>query len=116
MKKITKALLGVLIGFTNIVVGSCGGIIAVESLKKDKLNQTQSHATAIAVILPLTVISAGMYLYRGDVKLSDSYIYIIPGLVGAIIGSWLLPKIPKKMLSKIFSVFIIYAGVRMILK
>lgn len=116
MKKITKALSGVLIGFINIVVGACGGIIAVESLKKENLNQTEAHATAIAVMLPLTLISTGLYLFRGTVKLSDSYIYIIPSLVGAIIGSWLLPKIPKKILSKLFSVFIIYAGVRMILK
>lgn len=114
MKKAVSLFLGILIGFTNIVVGSCGGIVAVESLKKENLNQTQAHATAIAVILPLTVISAAIYLYRGDVKMSDSYVYILPGIAGAVTGSWLLPKIPRKILSKAFAVFIIYAGIRMI--
>ena len=116
MKKIINVLFGILTGFVNILVGSCGGIVAVESLKREELNQTQAHATAIAVILPLSLISAGMYIFKGNVKISDSLIYIVPGLIGAAIGSYILPKVPKKVLSKIFSVFIIYAGVRMMLK
>ena len=116
MKKIISSLLGILIGTVNILVGSCGGIVAVESLKYDKLNQTQSHASAIAVILPLTLISAIIYLMKDNVELKDSYVYLLPGLIGSIIGSLILPKIPKKVLSKIFSVFIIYAGIRMLMK
>ena len=88
----------------------------MEALKLRGTDQTKSHATAIAVILPLTVISAAGYLLKGQVRLSDSYVYLIPGLVGSIIGSWLLPKIPKKVLSKFFSIFIIYAGIRMLMK
>ena len=116
MKKIVNALLGILTGIINILMGACGGIVAVENLKLRGLDQTESHATAIAVILPLTVISAAGYLYKGQVHLSDSYVYLIPGLIGSIIGAWLLPKIPKKVLSKIFSIFIIYAGIRMLMK
>ena len=37
-------------------------------------------------------------------------------LVGSIIGALLLPKIPKNILSKVFSIFIIYAGIRMLMK
>ncbi len=116
MKKTVSAALGVLIGIVNILVGSCGGIVAVESLKYNNTDQTKSHATAIAIILPLTIISAGVYLYKDNVKLSDSYVYILPGLFGSLIGGYLLPKIPKKTLSKVFSLFIIYAGIRMFFK
>ena len=116
MKKTINVLLGILTGAVNILIGSCGGIVAVEALKLRETDQTKSHATAIAVILPLTVISAAGYLLKGQVKLSDCYIYIIPGLVGSIIGALLLPKIPKKILSKVFSIFIIYAGIRMLMK
>ena len=97
MKKIMTPLLGILTGVVNILIGSCGGIVAVEALKLRGTNQTKSHATAIAIILPLTVISAA-------------------GLIGSAIGSLLLPKIPKDVLSKVFSVFIIYAGIRMLMK
>lgn len=116
MKKIISGVLGILIGIVNVLVGSCGGIVAVESLKYNRIDQTKSHATAISVILPLTVISAAIYLIKGNVRLSDSYIYLVPGLVGSVIGSLMLPKIPKNILSKIFSLFIIYAGIRMFLK
>lgn len=116
MKKAKSVILGTLIGVINMLVGSCGGIAAVECLKTEKLSKTESHATAISVILPLTVISAIMYLIRGNVKISDSYIYILPGLAGSVAGSWLLPKVPQKILGKIFSVFIIYAGIRMLIK
>lgn len=116
MKKIVNPLLGILTGIVNILIGSCGGIVAVEALKLRGTDQTKSHATAIAIILPLTLISAAGYLIKGQVKLSDSYVFLIPGLVGSVIGSILLPKIPKKVLSKVFSIFIIYAGIRMLLK
>lgn len=116
MKKCINIVLGVLTGAINILIGACGGIVAVETLKRRNLDQTKSHATAIAIILPLTVISAVGYLLKGQVKLSDSYVYIIPGLIGSVVGSYLLPKIPKKVLSKIFSIFIIYAGIRMLMK
>ncbi len=116
MKKIINPALGILTGIVNILIGSCGGIVAVEALKLRGIDQTKSHATAIAIILPLTLISAAGYLLKGQVKISDSYVYLIPGLVGSVIGSLLLPKIPKKILSKVFSVFIIYAGIRMLMK
>lgn len=116
MKKVFGSVLGVLTGFINILIGACGGIVAVEGLKAKGLDQTKAHATAVSVILPLTIISAAMYLYRGDVKIRDSYVFIIPALAGSILGAWLLPKIPKNILKRIFAVFIIYAGARMILK
>lgn len=116
MKKLKNILLGIAIGAVNILIGSCGGIVAVESLKKNDLEQTKAHATAIAVILPLSLMSAIGYIAKGEVRLSDSYIYLIPGLIGSVIGSWLLPKIPQKILNKFFSVFMIYAGVRMLIK
>ncbi len=109
-------LLGILTGAVNILIGSCGGIVAVEALKLRKIDQTKSHATAIAIILPLTLISAAGYLIKGQVKLSDSYAYLLPGLIGSAAGSLLLPKIPKNVLSKVFSIFIIYAGIRMLMK
>ena len=116
MKKTVNYLAGILIGIINIVIGACGGIVAIECLKKNNINQTKAHATAISIILPLTVISAFIYLINNNVKFSDSYVYIIPGVIGSFVGAALLPKIPSKILSKIFSIFMIYAGVRMFLK
>ena len=116
MKKSICNLSAIIIGFINMLIGSCGGIIAVKILKKNSLNQTKAHATAIAIILPMTLISSVLYLFRGNVKLEETYIFLLPGLIGSVIGSYLLPRIPKKLLNKIFSFFMIYAGIRMMIK
>lgn len=116
MKKVLRNITGLAIGLINILIGSCGGIIAVEALKKSGVDQTKAQATAIAIILPLTIISSGIYLYEGNVNIKDVYIYLIPGLIGSLLGSIILPKIPKNTLSKIFSCLMIYAGIRMIIK
>ena len=57
-----------------------------------------------------------MYLYKDYVNLSDSFIYIPTGLIGAVIGSFLLYKIPKKALRIAFSLFMVYAGIRLVIK
>ena len=111
MKKITQNIIGICIGLINILIGACGGIVAVEALKKSGSDQTQAHSTAIAVILPITIISASIYLYKGNVDLSQSYLYLLPGLIGSAIGAFLLPKISKKFLSKIFSFFMLCVSI-----
>lgn len=116
MKKTINYIAGILIGIINIVIGACGGIVAIECLKNNNIKQTKAHATAISIILPLTVISAVVYLMNNNVNLSDSYVYIIPGIIGSFVGATLLPKIPSKILRKVFSLFMIYAGIRMFFK
>lgn len=116
MKKRYKYILGFLIGLINSLIGACGGIITVAALKKDGMNQNEAHANAIAVILPLSIISSVFYALKGFADIKDTLIFIPGGLMGAILGGVLLPKIPQKTLRKVFAVFIVWAGVRMIIK
>ncbi len=109
-------LLGVTVGFVNGVFGAGGGMLAVPILKSNGLNQKQSHANAVAVILPITIISAALYLVKGNVTFSDSIAYIPTGLVGSVIATFLLKKFSNKWLQKIFSLFMIYAGVRLLMR
>lgn len=108
--------MGILIGVVNSTIGACGGIIAVECLKKNNINQTRAHATAVSIILPLTIVSAILYIYKNSTILNQSLIFIIPGMIGAYLGAVILPRIPSGILKKIFSAFMIYAGIRMILR
>ena len=50
------------------------------------------------------------------VSISDSLIYIPTGLLGAILGTFLLKKISSVWLNRIFGAFMIYAGIRLLLK
>lgn len=108
--------LGVTVGLVNGMFGAGGGMLAVPLLKKSGLTQKSAHANAIAVILPITIISAILYLVKGNVTLGDSLIYIPTGLLGSIIATFALQKISNAFLQKIFAVFMIYAGVRLLLK
>ncbi len=117
MKKTSLKLLGgMVIGLINSLLGAGGGMIAVPLLKKTSMNQTQAQASAIAIILPLTVASIIGYYMTGNINIKDSFEYLVPGVIGAICGALLLPKIPIKILKKIFAGFMIWAGIRMMLK
>lgn len=111
-----SALWGLLIGTVNGLFGAGGGMIAVPVLKKMGLEQKEAHANAIAIILPITVISAIMYLLRDKVVLSDALIYLPTGVIGALIGTVCLKKISPLWLKRIFGGFIIYAGIRLLIK
>lgn len=114
-KKFLTIVLGLLIGVVNGLLGAGGGMLAVPALKKLGLDQKDAHRNAVAVILPLTVFSAVLYLMDGRVVVSDALIYIPGGLAGAILGTFLLKKISAKWLGIIFSGFMIYSGVRLLL-
>lgn len=110
------AVSGFAIGAVNGLLGAGGGMIAVPLLKKLGFPQKSAHANAVAIILPISILSASLYLYNDYVNLSDAFIYIPTGLIGAIFGTYFLKKISPLLLKRIFGVFMIYAGVRLLLK
>lgn len=114
MKKATKFIFGFMIGLINSLLGACGGILTVAALKKEGLEQRKAHANAVAIILPITIISGCYYLLSGHVTFSQSLIYLPGGFLGALAGGYLLSKIPQKMLKRVFAVLVIWAGIRMI--
>ncbi len=117
IKKLLKpTILGLGVGFINGVFGAGGGMLAVPILKSEGLSQKSAHANAVAVILPITVLSAVLYLVKGSVSLADSFAFIPTGLIGSVIAAFALQKFSNKWLQKIFAAFMIYAGVRLLLK
>lgn len=90
--------------------------MAVPVLKNAGLSQNKAHANAVAVILPITVVSAGLYLFKGYVTISHALPYIPFGVVGSFIGAAVLKKISPAFLKKIFAAFMIYAGIRLLIK
>ena len=111
-----SAALGMSVGLVNGIFGAGGGMLAVPILKKSGLSQKSAHANAVAVILPITVISAILYLTKDVVNLKDSFYYIPTGLMGSVIATFLLKKLSNVWLQKIFAAFMIYAGVRLVIR
>jgi len=117
MKKFwISSVIGITAGFLNGLFGSGGGSIAVPAMQKFlKIETHKSHATAVAVILALSVVSVVVYLINGKVDDWTAVLYVSAGgLAGGFIGAKLLNKIPTKLLHKIFGVCLIAAAVRMI--
>ncbi len=116
MKKIRLILGGIAVGFINALFGAGGGMIVVPILTKSGLDQRESQATAVSVILPLTVITCLIYYFRGTLDINEALRYIPLGVVGAAVGSFMLKKVPDNVLKKCFAVFLLWSGGRMILK
>ena len=116
MKKLFSAFCGILVGLINGMVGAGGGLLAVPLLKAGGLSQKEAHSTAVAVLLPISLISGISYMLSGHVTLYDAYPYILPSVLGAVGGTFALKLIPTGMLKKVFAIFMIYAGVRLFLR
>lgn len=116
MNRCLKHVLTFLSGLTNGLFGSGGGILIVDYLKKEGLQQKNAQATALCATVILSLISTVYYLYNSYFDLSLAFLYIPFGIPGAITGSYLLKKLPDELLRKTFAVFIIYAGIRMIIR
>lgn len=115
MKRILKTG-GFLAGIINGLLGSGGGMAAVPAFEKSGIKAEKSHATALAVMLPLSVFSGVLYAFTGRVDFSSAVMYIPAGILGSLFGAWLLPKMPENLLKFVFGLFALWAGGRIFFK
>lgn len=108
--------MGLAIGVINGMFGAGGGMIAVPALKRLGLNQKSAHENAVAVILPITIISAVLYLMKGYVEFKAALSFIPTGLIGSYIATLIIKKISPVWLKRIFGGFMVYAGARLLIR
>ncbi len=115
-QKFVLVVTGSIIGFLNGFFGGGGGMICVPLLQKVlNLDAKRSHATAILVIFPLSLISAFIYVFNGFIS-SLPLLTIGAGVViGGIIGSFALKFLPPKAVRVIFAVVMFVGGIKLIL-
>lgn len=114
-KRVLYVIGGLFVGFLSGFFGGGGGMIVVPLLMLiGKLEEKHAHATAIAVILPLCVVSGLVYVLGGNYDISVGIPTGIAFVVGGAIGSFALKKIPTKILGVIFSILMIAGGVRLL--
>lgn len=116
MSNIKKFLAGIAIGIVNVTLGAGGGMLTVPLYKKCGFDQKSAQINAVATILPITIISLIIYLFNGNVNFSEAFPYIVFGLPGAILGTFVIKKTSNKILKSAFAVFMLWAGIRMIIK
>ena len=109
--------IGLATGVLNGLFGAGGGSVVVPAMEKFlKIDEKQSHATAILVILMMSVVSSVFYIRAGffDLKL---WLWVSAGgVLGGFVGARLLKKIPKRWLKIGFGGVILVTAFKMVFK
>ena len=119
MIKVTLiALTGFASGIINGVFGTGGGIVLVfllaKLMKEEKgYSPRDAFATVILTVLPMSLLSAYMYINEGSVSIKAAYEYLPAASLGGVTGALLLDKINLKFLKKLFALLVVYAGIKM---
>lgn len=117
MKNSAKyAVTGALAGAANGFFGAGGGLFLVPLLASwTGLAERKAFATSVAVILPLSAVSAVIYWMRGGLDISAAWPYLIGGAIGGMIAGRVFQKIKLVWLRRVFGLLILYGGVRAVL-
>lgn len=110
---LAPAVSGALAGAVNGFFGGGGGMALVPLLAEwCGLGQRRAFATSVAVILPLCVLSAGIYLFRGGLDLQAALPYLLGGLLGGWLGGRLFQNLSMDWLRRGFGLLLLYGGVK----
>lgn len=115
-RKIILAICGALIGFVNGLFGGGGGMICVPLLQRVlHLPDKYSHATAIVVIFPISLVSAIIYCLSGNLESVPLATVGVGVVLGGVVGSFALKFLPEKIVRVIFVLIMLAGGVRLII-
>lgn len=100
-------------GLANGFFGGGGGSVLVPLLTGCcRLDQRRAFATSVAVILPLCVLSVGIYFMRGGLDLAVAWPYLAGGALGGWLGGRLFKGVRVDWLRRGFGLMLIYGGWR----
>lgn len=114
MRKAQEIVCGVAVGAANSIFGGGGGMLAVPLLVKTGMDEKRAHATAILLILPVSLLSFLLYVWRGFYNASVLIPTALGVTAGGLLGAWLLGKLPSKTVNLIFAALQLLAGVFLI--
>lgn len=109
-------LVGIITGFLNGLLGAGGGLVLLLFLKRSlELPAHKAHATTLAVMLPLSVLSAFIYIGSTNISLEMVLPLSFGGMAGGYLGARVLKKVKPQYLGKFLGVILIFSAVRMII-
>lgn len=116
MNIITLGAIGIIAGIVNGLLGIGGGTILIPAMIfLLGVEQHKAHGTSLLIILPTAVMSTIIYSFKGNLDLTLSFKVALGAVIGGYVGAKLMNKIPAKTLKKLFGVFMVIAGLRMVL-
>ena len=116
-QKFGPYLAGGAAGIINGLFGAGGGMILLPLLEKTTdLKEKERFACSVCIIFPLSLISAGVYLFRGGRFAAESIPYLIGGGIGGVIAGLLLRKVSAVWLHRLLGIFILWGGFRLLIQ
>ena len=114
---VKKILVGLVAGIISGLFTAGGGLIIVTALLYTlKLEPKKARDTSVFCILPMVITTAIFYGQSNFIKWDIGIMCAIGGIIGGIVGAKLLNRLPEKYLKIAFAMFLVYAGINMILK
>lgn len=113
---ISYLLLGLAAGILSGLVGIGGGILFVPALVfLFGFSQQQAQGTTLALLVPpIGLLAAWTYYQHGFVDLKVAAFIAAGFIVGSLLGARYAIGISNDMLGKIFGVFLVAVGLKMI--
>jgi uncharacterized membrane protein YfcA len=113
---ISYLLLGLAAGILSGLVGIGGGILIVPALVfLFGFSQQQAQGTTLALLVPpIGILAAWTYYKHGFVDIKVAAIIAAGFIVGSFLGARYTTGISNDILGKIFGVFLVLIGMKMI--
>ena len=112
-------LIGFGAGLLNGLLGAGGGIVIVMGLRvllgKTPINGRRFYTTAIAVMLPLSLVSVWQYAKSGHLNELPLGATVLPALLGGLLGAFLLRFLKPKLLARLFAAVVLISGIVLVI-
>ena len=106
---------GLVAGFINGFFGAGGGLLLVPMITfVAKIDAKKAHATTLFCVLFMCLFSSVVYMVKKQVYYILVLYCLIGGIVGSLIGTFLLQKLKNNVIDLLFSVALVCAGVFMV--
>ncbi len=110
-------ILGLVTGVLAGILGIAGGVFLIPALVMlFGFTQKMAQGTTLAVLLPPVGLAAAYYYWRaGNVNIRVAIILAIGIFIGGFFGANIANRLPNDAVQKIFAVFMIGVGIKLLL-
>lgn len=106
----------IFIGFFNGFFGGGGGMICVPLLQKVLgIKNKKAHATTIAVIAVLSIVSSVFYVSKNQFDWNMILFVAVGVFFGGVFGAIFLKKFSSNLVKFLFAILMAIAGIQMVI-
>lgn len=110
----TATVVGLLVGGLNGFLAAGGTLLVPAMVHVLHLDQRRAHGTSLWVILPTSAVSLSVYLLSHSLDWDLGWKVGVGGVLGGYAGARLMARVSGIWLKRMFAVFMLVAGIRMV--